>query len=33
MEHEMIGFDSVRYLALQSEHIRERVGKFGKLYL
>ena len=27
------GFDSERYLALQSEHIRERVSRFGKLYL
>ena len=28
-----IGFDSEKYLKLQSEHIMERVGKFGKLYL
>ena len=29
-----IGFDNVRYLKIQSEHIRERIGKFGdKLYL
>ncbi len=33
MEHMQIGFDSERYLALQSEHIRERIGQFGKLYL
>ena len=33
MEQVHAGFDSERYLALQSEHIRERVGKFGKLYL
>jgi len=33
VEQNKIGFDSERYLALQSEHIRERVGKFGKLYL
>lgn len=29
-----IGFDNQKYLKMQSEHIRERVGKFGgKLYL
>ena len=33
METMKTGFDSNRYLSLQSEHIRERVGKFGKLYL
>ena len=33
MERKQNGFDSERYLALQSQHIRERVGKFGKLYL
>ncbi len=27
------GFDSEKYLALQSKQIRERVGQFGKLYL
>ncbi len=31
---ERIGFDSQRYLELQSKHIRERIGQFGgKLYL
>ena len=33
MQQEMIGFDSAKYLKLQSEHIMERVSKFGKLYL
>ena len=29
-----IGFDNEKYLSMQSEHIRERVDKFGgKLYL
>ena len=29
-----IGFDNAKYLSMQSEHIRERVDKFGgKLYL
>ena len=29
-----IGFDNDRYLAMQSEHIRERIKKFdNKLYL
>ena len=29
-----IGFDNEKYLALQAEHIRERIGQFGgKLYL
>ena len=29
-----IGFDNEKYLKIQSEHIRERIGKFGnKLYL
>lgn len=28
-----LGFDSEKYLKLQSEHIMERVGQFGKLYL
>ena len=29
-----IGFDNDKYLALQAEHIRERIGQFGgKLYL
>ena len=29
-----IGFDNQKYLTMQSEHIRERIGKFGdKLYL
>ena len=29
-----IGFDSARYIRLQSERIRERIGQFGgKLYL
>ncbi len=28
-----IGFDSEKYLALQSEHIKERMSHFGKLYL
>lgn len=28
------GFDNDKYLKMQSEHIRERIGKFGdKLYL
>jgi len=28
------GFDNARYLAMQSDHIRERIGQFGdKLYL
>ena len=25
-----IGFDNDKYLKMQSEHIRERIGKFGK---
>ena len=29
-----IGFDNQKYLAMQSEHIKERIGQFGdKLYL
>ena len=29
-----IGFDNDKYLSLQSQHIKERIGKFGgKLYL
>ena len=29
-----IGFDNVKYLKIQSEHIKERIGQFGdKLYL
>ena len=29
-----IGFDNEKYLAMQSEHIRERINEFGgKLYL
>ncbi len=29
-----IGFDNEKYLTMQSEHIRERIGQFGnKLYL
>ena len=29
-----IGFDHDKYTAMQSEHIRERIGQFGgKLYL
>ena len=28
-----IGFDSDKYLSLQSKHIKERVSQFGKLYL
>ena len=29
-----IGFDNDRYLKMQSEHIKERIAKFGdKLYL
>ena len=29
-----IGFDNDKYLKMQSEHIRERINKFGnKLYL
>ena len=28
-----IGFDNETYLAMQSERIRERVARFGKLYL
>lgn len=29
-----IGFDNEKYLSMQSEHIRERIGQFGdKLYL
>ena len=28
------GFDNAKYLAMQSDHIRERIGQFGdKLYL
>ena len=28
------GFDNEKYLRIQSEHIKERIGKFGnKLYL
>lgn len=30
---EKIGFDSDQYLKLQSEHIKERIAQFGKLYL
>ncbi len=33
MDGVKLGFDSEKYLKLQSEQIRERVGKFGKLYL
>ena len=29
-----IGFDNEKYVKMQSEHIKERIGKFGgKLYL
>ena len=29
-----IGFDNDKYLKIQSEHIKERIGKFGdKLYV
>ena len=29
-----IGFDNEKYLKMQSEHIKERIGQFGdKLYL
>ena len=29
-----IGFDNNKYLSMQSEHIKERIGQFGdKLYL
>lgn len=28
-----IGFDNDKYIALQSENIRKRIGQFGKLYL
>ena len=29
-----IGFDNAKYLKIQSEHIKERIGQFGdKLYL
>ena len=28
-----IGFDSDKYLSLQSQHIKDRIKKFGKLYL
>ena len=29
-----IGFDNDKYLSMQSEHIKERIGQFGdKLYL
>ncbi len=29
-----VGFDNDKYLAMQSEHIRERIAQFGgKLYL
>ena len=29
-----IGFDNDKYLSMQSEHIRERIGQFGdKLFL
>ena len=30
---EQIGFDSKKYLKLQSEHIQERIDSFEKLYL
>ena len=34
MEEMKIGFDNDKYLKMQSEHIRERIGQFGgKLYL
>ena len=33
MLKDSIGFDSEKYLALQSEHIKERISHFGKLYL
>ena len=33
MLKDRIGFDSEKYLALQSEHIKERISHFGKLYL
>ena len=29
----LTGFDSEKYMALQSEHIKERISHFGKLYL
>ena len=33
-QYEKIGFDNEKYLKMQSEHIRERIGKFdNKLYL
>ena len=33
-EQMKIGFDNDKYLKMQSEHIRERISKFGnKLYL
>ncbi len=33
MSSTAIGFDSDKYLSLQSKHIKERVSQFGKLYL
>ena len=33
MDQSKIGFDSDKYLKLQSEHIKERIAQFGKLYL
>ncbi len=33
METKKVGFDSKKYLDLQSKHIKERIAHFGKLYL
>ncbi|MBP3736787.1 MAG: DUF1846 domain-containing protein [Lachnospiraceae bacterium] len=33
MLKDKIGFDSEKYLTLQSQHIKERISHFGKLYL
>ena len=33
MTQQAIGFDSEKYLELQSEHIKERISSFEKLYL
>ncbi len=33
MFYKKTGFDSEKYLTLQSEHIKERIAQFGKLYL
>ena len=33
MDNQKIGFDSKKYLELQSKEIKKRIAKFGKLYL